>query len=226
MVLHLWRQQIRWKKYSTWLCWASEDVPCIVSERCIREAIKGMARWKLHLVLEGFSPKCNTLLDIGYIYSASKVLWFVATKNAGTTKPVVPNCVCFVDDFQNLLSGPFEHPSVILNYFQKCINDKHNQASQSELRLEKHWHYKNCLVQVNDNMIGIVVTYCWKTYNKYSYLSKKSNKEISLKNFADLLSYELINNNKVSYLEASVIENLSPLEQLQPAACADGSDTQ
>lgn len=82
------------------------------------------------------------------------------------------------------------------------------------------------MVQVNDNMTGIVVTYCWKTYNKYSYLSKKSNKEISLKNFADLLSYELINNNKVSYLEASVIENLSPLEQLQPAACADGSDTQ
>lgn len=170
-----------------------------------------------HLVLEGNSPNGNALLAIGYKYNASKVLSFIATKNAGTTKPGIPYRARFVDDFQNLLSRPVERPTVISNYFQKSNGiDKHNQARQFELRLEKHWRCKNVWFRLMTTMIGIVVTDCWKAY-KFSYLSKKNNKEISIRDFADLLSYELINNFKTSNEDESVIENLSPLEK-RPAA--------
>jgi hypothetical protein len=42
------------------------------------------------LVMECSTPKGHDLICIGYKYSASKVLVFLGTKNAGSTKPGEP----------------------------------------------------------------------------------------------------------------------------------------
>ncbi len=89
------------------------------------------------------------LIAVGYKYNSSKVLCFVAKKNAGSTLTGEPNQARFIDDFQNLLSRPVDRPELVSKYFLRSNGiDKHNQAHQFELKLEKHWRTQNVWFQL------------------------------------------------------------------------------
>ncbi len=74
------------------------------------------------------------LIAIRYKYNSSKVLFFVATKNAGSTIAGGPYRVHFLYDHDNLVSKPVDCPELILKYFQRSNGiDKHNQDQHIEL---------------------------------------------------------------------------------------------
>jgi hypothetical protein len=149
----------------------------------------------MNLAMEATTVNGVKLIAVGYKYNSSKVLCFVATKNAGSTTPGDPYRARFTDDFDNLISRPVEHPEVISKYFQRSnAIDKHNQARQFELRLEKYWRTQNAWFCLVTTIIGICVTDAWKGY-RYAFHHRKNSEEVNVHEFADHLGYELINNN-------------------------------
>jgi hypothetical protein len=141
-----------------------------------------LKRWPggTYLVMKATTSDGVELLAIGYKYNSTKVLTFIATTESGSTVPGTPYRARFVDDFDNLLSRPVQRPQVISTYFSRSnAVDKHNQARQSELKLEKHWKTQNVWFRLACTMIGITTTDAWKAY-KYANNSAKE-KAISIR---------------------------------------------
>ena len=87
-----------------------------------------------------------------------------------------------------------DRPELISTYFLRSNGiDKHNQARQFKLRLEKHWRTHNAWFRLATTLIGICVTDAWKAY-RYAFQKQKNCEELPIKDFADRLAYELINN--------------------------------
>ena len=105
-----------------------------------------------HIVLEGKHPDGAELIAIGYRYNSKVTLCFVMTKNVGSTKPGTPYEMKFTDLHGNVHVRLVDRPAVISNFFQasNCV-DKHNQARQYELALEK-MGYKRSLVSYHYNI--------------------------------------------------------------------------
>ena len=81
------------------------------------------------LSMQATTSKGVQLIAVGYKYNSSKVLCFVATKNAGSTTPGEPYQARFLDDHDNLINRPVDQPQVISTYFMRSnAIDKHNQA--------------------------------------------------------------------------------------------------
>ncbi len=97
--------------------------------------------------MEATTSKGVKLIAVGYKHNSSKVLCFVAMKNAGSTTPGDPSRAQFLDEHDNLKSWPVDHPGLMSKYFQ-CSNgtDKHNQAQKFELRLLDALEDAECLV--------------------------------------------------------------------------------
>jgi hypothetical protein len=78
-----------------------------------------MKNWPggMSLLMEATTSKGVKLLAIGYKYNSSKVLCFVATKNAGSTMLGEPYRAQLADDYDNLLSRPVDQPEIISTYF-------------------------------------------------------------------------------------------------------------
>ena len=137
----------------------------------------------MNLTLEATTSKGVKLIAVGYKYNSSKVLCFVATKNAGSTISGDPYRARFLDDHDNLVSRPVDRTELISKYFQRSNGiDKHNQARQFELRLEKHWRTQNAWFCLVTSVIGICVTDAWKGY-KYAFWAK-SEEEMTIRDFA------------------------------------------
>jgi hypothetical protein len=166
----------------------------------------------MNLTLEATTSKGVKLIAVGYKYNSSKVLCFVATKNAGSTIAGDPYRARFLDDHDNLVSRPVDRPELISKYFQRSNGiDKHNQAWQFELRLEKHWRTQNAWFCLVTSVIGICVTDAWKGY-KYAFRNTRK-EEMTIRDFADQLAYELIHNNFHSDKSINSVKILSPLLQ-------------
>ncbi len=161
-------------------------------------------------VMEFTTSKGVKLIDVGYKYNSSKVLCFVAKKSESTL-PGEPYRARFVDDFENLLSRPVDHPEIILKYFQRTNGiDKHNQARQFELRLQKHSRMQNAWFHLATAIIGICVTDAWGGY-RYAFRSKKHEEELPICDFTDRLAFELIHNNSAKDYECISAKILSLL---------------
>ncbi len=136
----------------------------------------------MNLALEATTSKGVRLIAVGYKYNSSKVLCFVATKNAGSTIAGDPYRACFLDDHDNLVSRPVDCPELISKYFQRSNGiDKHNQAHQFELHLDKHWRTQNAWFHLVTSVIGICVTDAWKGY-RYAFCGN-SEEDISIRDF-------------------------------------------
>ena len=103
------------------------------------------------VVFECKSPTTGSnLVAIGYKYNSSKVLCFLATKNAGSTKNGEPYIAKFPDKYGNVNHREVERPEVISVYFQYSdVGDSPNQARQLQFALEEHWvthdgFFRNC----------------------------------------------------------------------------------
>jgi hypothetical protein len=141
-----------------------------------------------YLVMACTSPKGHDLICIGYKYSASKVLVFLGTKNAGSTTPGEPYIAKFPDANGNVAQRSVPRPAVISNYFNDSnVIDTHNQACQFKLALEKRWVTQDCFFRVTTTLIGMTVTDCWRAY-------KHALKPITIKEFADCLAHDCIYN--------------------------------
>jgi hypothetical protein len=178
-----------------------------------KEIEEKMKTWPggMSLVMESTTSKGVRLIAVGFKYNSSKVLCFVATKNAGSTLPGEYRAR-FVDDFENLLSRPVDRPEIISKYFQRSNGiDKHNQARQFELKLEKHWRTQNAWFRLATTIIGICVTDAWKGY-RYAFGGKKSEEELPIRDFADRLAFELIHNNLAKEHQCISAKTLSPLK--------------
>jgi hypothetical protein len=164
----------------------------------------------MNLTLEATTSKVVRLIAVGYKYNSSKVLCFVETKNEGLTVAGDPYRARFLDDPDNLISRPVNCPELISKHFQWSNGiDKHNQAHQFELYLEKYWRTQNAEFHLATSVIGIYVTYAWKGY-RYAFHGK-SEEDITIQDFADRLAYELIHNNLQSYKSINTVKILSPL---------------
>jgi len=119
----------------------------------------------MNLSMEATTSNGKKLIAVGYKYNSSKVLCFIATKNASLTMPGDFYRALFLDDHDNLSSWPVDHPELISTYFQ-CSNgiDKHNQARQLELRLEKHWRTHNAWFCLVTTIIGVCISDAWKGF--------------------------------------------------------------
>jgi hypothetical protein len=73
----------------------------------------------MNLALEATTSRGVRLIAAGYKYNSSKVLCFVATKKAGSTIAGDPYRARFLDDHDNLVSRPVDHPELFLKYFQQ-----------------------------------------------------------------------------------------------------------
>jgi hypothetical protein len=131
-------------------------------------------------------------------------------KNGGSTITGDPYRVRFLDDHDNLVSRPVDCLELFSNSFQRSNGfNKHNQAWQLELCLEKHWRTQNAWFWLVTSVIGICITDEQEKY-KYAFHSK-SEEGISIRDFVDLLAYELIHNNVHSDQSINTVKILSPL---------------
>ena len=174
-----------------------------------------------HLVLECQAPSGVTLLAVGYKYNARKVLCFVATKDAGTTKPGNPYVAKFPDPHGNVMTRDVIRPSIISTYFESGNKiDRHNHARQYWLKLEKHWVAQDPWFRICTTIVGMTVIDAWLLARFQS--TNNDVQQMKVVEFADHLASDLIANKsrRVTsnlFLPASVgaIENaVSPLSVL------------
>ena len=91
-----------------------------------------------YIVLEGKHPSGADLVAMGYRYNSKVILLFVISKNAGSTRKESPCEMKFADAHSNVHVRLVDRLSAISNVFHDSnIVDKHNQARQHELGLEK-----------------------------------------------------------------------------------------
>jgi hypothetical protein len=88
----------------------------------------------IFIALEGATKEEVGLVALGYRYSRKTILYFVLTKNGGSTIPGEPYHMKYTDSFGNVCTRYVECPQVVSNFFA-CSNkiDTHNQLHQDSL---------------------------------------------------------------------------------------------
>ena len=81
-------------------------------------------------------PRGRPLIYIGYKYNARKVIYFIVTKNSGTTQVGIPYLFKYPDQFSNTSICPVARPLVMSKFFG-AVNevDSHKKPRQSDLSL-------------------------------------------------------------------------------------------
>ena len=89
-------------------------------------------------MLEGKHPEGAELVIIRHRHNSKVTLCFVITKNAGSTRAGKLCEMKFSDMHRNIHVCLVDRPVAALEFFKRsnCV-DKHNQARQHELALEK-----------------------------------------------------------------------------------------
>ena len=133
------------------------------------------------------------LVAIGYKYNARKTLCFIATKNAGSTRPGNPYIARFPDQYSNVTTRDVERPAIISKYFENSNKvDVANHVRQFLLRLEKLWVTKDPYFRINTTIIGMTVTDAWLLAR---YQSNNQNvKKMKVTDFADRLAWDCTHN--------------------------------
>ena len=150
------------------------------------------------IVLEGKHPEGAELIAIGYRYNSKVTLCFVMTKQAGSARAGRPYEMKFSDTHGNVHVRLVDRPAVISDFFEvsNCV-DKHNQARQYELALEKKWDTRDPYFRLTTALIGITTTDCWKLslhHLLFSRLEGKHNAELkmTINVYAGILTKQLI----------------------------------
>ena len=158
----------------------------------IEDLMKGFPSGS-QLVFECKSPAQVNLVAIGYKYNARKVLCFVATKNAGSTRPGRPYIAKFPDEYGNVAKRMVPRPQIISTYFENSDKvDAHNHARQYQLALEKRWITRCAWFRIDTTFLGITVTDAWKCAKYQS--NNLSLKKMTIKEFADRIAWDCTNN--------------------------------
>ncbi|CAB9505655.1 hypothetical protein SEMRO_238_G095700.1 [Seminavis robusta] len=162
------------------------------------------------LVMECCSPRNGqVMLAIGYKYNKRKVLCFLATKNAGSTKQGKPYIAKFADSIGNVCYREVDRPKIISDYFIRSnVIDSHNHARQGELKMEKRWVTQDCWFRLDTTLIGMTVTDCWRAFRHHVADAKA--KEMSVVSFADRVASDCLRNKFPDTIDADTTLNLMP----------------
>ena len=168
--------------------------------------------------MKTMTKKNVVLLAIGYKYNSTTTLCFVATENAGSTRPGSHYKAKYTDKFNSVQARLVDRPAIASIYFYYCgAIDQHNYFLQLQLWLEKHW-------VVNDGFKRIATTILTKC-TVDAYLAFKHGipfncvlKRLSIQEFMPILVTELLANQKLKATKYNAALNLSLLPQIATAA--------
>jgi hypothetical protein len=162
-------------------------------EKALEDAPGGV-----HIVLKGTAPNGIELLALGYRYSTKTTLFFVATADAGSTRPGKEYEMKYTDDHGNVCVRLVERPDIISNFFADSNTiDKHNQARQFDLALEKTWLTQDPYFRLATTLIGMNVVDTWKLADHHKLLNPPGTNEeakVTIKRFAGMLCYQFVTN--------------------------------
>jgi hypothetical protein len=123
------------------------------------------------------------------------------TLGAGTTRKGTPYEMKFPTENHNVGIRYVDRPDVLSKYFQdsNCV-DRHNQARQFELHLEKSWVTMDPWFRLHTTYVGINVTDCWKlghfhslfNNNKSNTYSNNKEETMPIRKFAGILSKQML----------------------------------
>ena len=176
-------------------------------KKCIEDKLKE-APGGTHIVLKATFEQVD-LIAIGYRYSSKKTLHFVTTADAGSTTPGEPYEMKFTDAHGNIHVRDVDRPDVVSRFFQEsnCV-DKHHQARQFELALEKKWITDDAYFRLFTTLVGINVVDTWKLASHHRLLSYCQGKNCTISLFVGILAKQLlVLANKHSSRETLVIDN-------------------
>lgn len=136
------------------------------------------------------------LVAVGYKYNKKKVLCFVLTRGAGSTKAGVPYKAKFNDAFGNVVSRDVPRPKVLNLYFDNsnCV-DMHNQSRQHFLALEECWVTTDGYFRQWTTFTGITITDLWRLKLREQECKDDDNKRIV--EFADEVVWSLLQKAKL-----------------------------
>jgi len=164
----------------------------------IEDALKD-APGGVFIALEGTTKDEVPLVALGYRYSRKTILFFVLTKNAGSTMLGEPYHMKYTDSFGNVCTRYVDRPQVISHFFASSNKiDVHNQLRQDCLRLEKKWITQDPFFRLGTTFIGINVTDTFLLANYHKVINHSSNageekeQKISIQRFAGILAQQLI----------------------------------
>jgi hypothetical protein len=126
-----------------------------------------------------------------------RVLKFVATADAGSTKAGVPYEMKFCDAFNNVCVCKVERPAIVSQFFDdsNCI-DSHNHVRQFELALEKRWFTRDPLFHLHITLTGMTVTDVWRLSQYHKLISNAKDEDglnlLTIKKFTGVLAKQLI----------------------------------
>ena len=104
----------------------------------------------------------------------------------------------YTDDHGNVCVRLVERPDIISNFFGDSNTiDKHNQARQFDLALEKTWLTQDPYFRLATTLIGINVVDTWKLADYHKLLNAPGTREdakMSIKRFAGILCHQLVTN--------------------------------
>ena len=96
---------------------------------------------------------------MGYRYNSKVTLLFAISKNAGSTRKISPCEMKFADLHSNVHVGLVDRLSAALDFFEDSnVVDKHNQARQYKLGLEKKWEIRNPYFRLTTTLMGLNAT--------------------------------------------------------------------
>lgn len=132
---------------------------------------------------------------LSYKYNAKRVVHFLMTKDAGSTKPdpAYPYVARWADKYGNVKSREIPRPSVLSSYWKDSNNiDLINQECQKYLALEEKWITQDgfkrfCTLYVGQNVIDTRNALC------YGLPSMHGIQKLTTKAFANHLVYGMRN---------------------------------
>jgi hypothetical protein len=158
----------------------------------LKEALGGC--W---ITMKGKGPRGTDLLAIGYKYNSKKILKFVATSDAGSTKAGTPSVMKFCDSYNNVCVHKVDRPAIVSQFFDdsNCI-DSHNHVRQFELALEKRWFTRDPFFRLHTTLTEMTVTDVWRLSQYHKLIMNKKDEEgkslLTIKQFSSVLAKQLI----------------------------------
>jgi hypothetical protein len=173
---------------------------------------------------------------LGYRYSRKTILFFVLTKNAGSTTLGEPYHMKYTNSFGNVCTQYVDRPQVISNFSTSPNKiDTHNQLRHDCLRLEKKWITQDPFFHLRTTLVGINVMCMFLLANHHKLINYSSNaceekeQKISIQRFSGLLANQLIelarkiNDSSLKYQQED--SDISGLEIVAEAKTVSSSPT-
>jgi hypothetical protein len=168
--------------------------PAKFMEEKLKEAPGGCC-----ITMKGKGPSGTDLLAIGYTYNSKRVLKFVATSDAGSTKAGTPYDMKFCDLYNNVCVCVcrVDRPAIVSQLFgdSNCI-DSHNHVCQFELALEKRWFTRDSLFRLHTTLTVMTVTDVWRLSQYHKLIMSKKDEDgknvLTIKQFTGVLANQLI----------------------------------